>query len=249
MGARLLTWDARALYLGPAYGLSAHRNAVAVLCVGLQEPFGVARDPTDSAAGTRTCRTAMIPHNTFHRLETPKSDMAFLYVDPMSRDLAALMARMTERDPGAAYDLTNEQTVLATLNDLAADRAGGIGELADLLGLSMPGAPDRRVARALDRMRETPDSANSLEALAMAAGLSSSRFRHLFKATTGLPLRRYRLWTRMFAAIQAAEGGATLTEAALASGFASSAHFSAAFRGMFGLSATQLGRVRLQVDL
>ena len=29
---RLFFWGARALYLGPSFGLAAHRNAAAVLC-------------------------------------------------------------------------------------------------------------------------------------------------------------------------------------------------------------------------
>ena len=39
--ARLYSWGARALYLGQAFGLSAHRNAVASIAVGLDGGFGV----------------------------------------------------------------------------------------------------------------------------------------------------------------------------------------------------------------
>ena len=31
----LVSWGARALYVGPGFGLSPHRNAVAVLAMGL----------------------------------------------------------------------------------------------------------------------------------------------------------------------------------------------------------------------
>ena len=55
-----------------------------------------------------------------------------------------------------------------------------------------------------------------------------------------MPLRRYRLWNRMGAAVGAFHDGMSLTEAAHAAGFASSAHFSAAFRDMFGMMPSEL---------
>ncbi len=38
----LVDAGARALYLGPAFTLGAHRNAVAVLAIGLDRPFELA---------------------------------------------------------------------------------------------------------------------------------------------------------------------------------------------------------------
>ena len=93
---------------------------------------------------------------------------------------------------------------------------------------------------ALERMRNDPRRSHSLAELAARAGLSSSRFLHLFKAQTGVPLRRYRLWNRMGAAVGAFRHGVSLTEAAHAAGFASSAHFSTAFRDMFGMTPSEL---------
>lgn len=57
---RLHAWGARVLYLGPALGLTAHRNAVAVLAIGLDAPFRVAADPADPSAGHRRCRSVVI---------------------------------------------------------------------------------------------------------------------------------------------------------------------------------------------
>jgi AraC-like DNA-binding protein len=55
-----------------------------------------------------------------------------------------------------------------------------------------------------------------------------------------VPLRRYRIWNRMGAAVRACGEGSSLTEAAHAAGFASSAHFSSAFRDMFGMMPSDL---------
>ena len=52
--AQLYSWGARALFIGPAFGLSPHRNAVAVVAIGLQAPFEL--------AGTRaTIAAAALP--------------------------------------------------------------------------------------------------------------------------------------------------------------------------------------------
>ena len=85
-----------------------------------------------------------------------------------------------------------------------------------------------------------PHRSHSMAELGECAGLSASRFLHLFKAETGVPLRRYRLWNRHGRGGRAhSREGRSLTEAAHAAGFASSAHFSTAFRDMFGMMPSE----------
>src|SRR6187401_866366 len=43
--ALLLDWGARVLYIGPAFGLTPHRNATGVLAVALDGPIDVADNP------------------------------------------------------------------------------------------------------------------------------------------------------------------------------------------------------------
>ena len=112
--------------------------------------------------------------------------------------------------------------------------------LTELLGIGTRADPDVRILAALRRMRDQPHRSHSMAELGACAGLSASRFLHLFKAETGVPLRRYRLWNRMGAAVAAFREGKSLTEAAHAAGFASSAHFSTAFRDMFGMMPSEL---------
>jgi AraC-like DNA-binding protein len=66
----------------------------------------------------------------------------------------------------------------------------------------------------------------------------------LFKAATGVPLSRYRLWMAMGSAMRSLLRGDSLTNAALHAGFASSAHFSSSsYREMFGLEPSRLGKL------
>ena len=263
MSAKLIGWGPRVLYLGPAFGLTPHRNATAVLAVALGAKLEVAGDPAVPNGPYRSARSVLIPANTLHHLrvseafssevetgsrqenaskQESKGTMAFLYVDPLSRDLTAIGARMRDITPRASFDLIDENAVIDVLSGLA-DNSTSVGEGRDALGglLGMGGRekPDGRILSALKRMRDEPHRSHSLAELGQCAGLSTSRFLHLFKAETGIPLRRYRLWNRMGAAVGAFRAGGSLTEAAHAAGFASSAHFSTAFRDMFGMMPSE----------
>lgn len=241
--AKLIGWGPRVLYLGPAFGLTPHRNATAVLAVALAGTLDVADDPANPNGTYRSARSALIAPNTLHHLRMSNAVMAFLYVDPLSRDLAAIGARMQDVTPRAAFGLIDEAAVIEVLTGLADGRTSvrdGRDALASLLGIGTGAKPDGRILTALQRMRDQPQRSHSLAELGACAGLSTSRFLHLFKAQTGIPLRRYRLWNRMAAAVGAFRDGLSLTEAAHAAGFASSAHFSTAFRDMFGMMPSEL---------
>ncbi len=246
--AQLYAWGARALYLGPALGLSPHRNAVAVLALGLDAPFGVAEDPERPAAGYRQCRSVLIPPDTLHHFSGTTGCMAFLYVDPCSLDLARLWAMARARTPRAAFDLSVEGDLARVLGALAARRTDWKSVRATLAAVLSGGADrktDSRVRKALAILHEGCGARIPLRDLAGAADLSESRLRHLFRATTGVTVRRYRLWIAMGAAMRAVARGDTLTAAALDAGFSSSAHFSATFRDMFGLEPSRLAKGRL----
>ena len=241
--AKLIGWGPRVLYLGPAFGLTPHRNATAALAVALDGTLEVAADPANPDGLYRSARSVLIPPNTLHHLRIAGGRMAFLYVDPLSRDLVALHARMQDATPRAAFDLIGEAAVIEVLAGIADGRiADGDGRkaLTELLGIGTRADPDKRILSALRRMRDQPHRSHSMAELGECAGLSASRFLHLFKAETGVPLRRYRLWNRMGAAVAAFREGQSLTEAAHAAGFASSAHFSTAFRDMFGMIPSEL---------
>jgi AraC-like DNA-binding protein len=240
--AKLIGWGPRVLYLGPGFGLTPHRNATAVLAVALAGTLEVAEEPANANGSYRSARSVLIPPNTLHYLRIAEEPMAFLYVDPLSRDLAAIGARMQHVTPRASFDLIDENAVIDAMTGLAEGRIAvreGRDALAKLLGIGPRADPDERILSALQRMRDEPQRSHSLAELGKCAGLSTSRFLHLFKAQTGIPLRRYRLWNRMGAAVAAFRDGGSLTEAAHAAGFASSAHFSTAFRDMFGMMPSE----------
>jgi AraC-like DNA-binding protein len=96
---------------------------------------------------------------------------------------------------------------------------------------------DPRLEKALQRIRTLDDGALPALALAEAASLSLSQLERLFSGTLGLSVRRLVLWQRLRQALRLAMAGDSLTSAAIAAGFADSAHFSRSVRSQFGIRA------------
>lgn len=240
---RVFNWGARALYLGPALNLSPHRNAVAVLAVAFEGSFKVANDASKPAEGYTRCRAAIVPPNTLHHFTGIDGPMAFLYLDARSDDLKRLMEQAVSQQERASFGLQREHEVIECLRAFYRNELPWSGARADLsssLGFGGRRQVDPRVRRTLDLLHAHPAARLSLVELSAHVRLSPSRFIHLFKEATGVPLRRYKLWLAMGAAMRSLAKGNNLTEAAMNGGFSSPAHFSASFREMFGLEPSRL---------
>lgn len=239
----LYSWGARALFIGPAFGLSPHRNAVAVVALGLDAPFELNWDERSY----HRCRSALIPPNTLQHLRDTSGAMAFLYVDAVSNDYARLRALASDSGARAHVDLQCEEFLLDCLNRL---RSGGTArwretraQLDTFLSGDTAATADARIVQAIRLIHENPAARLPLSQIARRAGLSPSRFTALFREATGVPVRRYKLWVAMGAAVRSMQQGTSLTEASLGAGFSSSAHFSSAYREMFGMEPSRLARL------
>jgi methylphosphotriester-DNA--protein-cysteine methyltransferase len=84
------------------------------------------------------------------------------------------------------------------------------------------------------------DSGITLPSLATAVGLSPQRLRALARAQLGMPLARWRVWSRLKRAAEALSGGQSLADAAITAGFADQAHLSRQMREMMGLTPADL---------
>ncbi len=216
---RILMADARAAYIGPGLRLTPHRNAVATIAIGLESPFTLTLfDPPS----TREARMAVIAPGALHHLET-RGAMAFLYLDALSDAYARLEPR-----PGAADDI------------LTLGPSATIADLWSAVGIPPRASPSALMATAVRAIDADPCAFPSVRDAARLCGLSTSRFQHAFRAATGMPFRRYRLWRRMALVSRALGAGQSLTTAAHDAGFSSSAHLSATFRTMFGISPSAL---------
>jgi len=93
---------------------------------------------------------------------------------------------------------------------------------------------DERILRAVAHIRAHVDQPLTLEQVADVACLSPSRFRHLFVEQTGMAFRPYLLWRRFLKVWELLSGGASLSAAAHAAGFADAAHLTRTSKQMFG---------------
>jgi AraC-like DNA-binding protein len=103
---------------------------------------------------------------------------------------------------------------------------------------------DPRLVQALNALghRSIP-----LPRLAADVGLSHQRLRALARSQLGMPLARWRVWTRLRRAAEALQAGQSLADAASSAGFADQAHLTRQMREMMGLTpATVLPILRGQ---
>ena len=232
--ARVSLRSARAAYVGPGLNLEPHRNAVAVVAFGLDTPFDLAVLETASTVPAYVSRrAALIPPGQLHHLRA-HGPMAFLYLDALSDDHAALSVADLDQLQGG-------------LPDVAAG-ATDVDDLCARIGLARRPSKDPRIVALLRAIDDAPEAFPSLAIAANVAGLSSSRCRALMREAVGVPFSRYRLWRRMARVCQELAAAPSLTNAAHAAGFASSAHLSTAFKHMFGLSPSALIKAGVQFD-
>jgi AraC-like DNA-binding protein len=92
---------------------------------------------------------------------------------------------------------------------------------------------DQRFRGVVEHIEAHLDEADQLtvDALARVAGISTSRFKALFKRETGVPPAEFALRARVHEAARRLQaGGATVTEVAFGLGFSSSQYFASVFQ-------------------
>lgn len=192
------------------------------------------------------CAGALIPSKAPHTIDVDDCEWtAVLFVEPETTEGRALTALLA----GQARHLAPEavQAPAARLErawridrDLAQVQDACQQFVRELAQASSREPADPRVLAAIRYIQDRVDQPIRLEEVAALANLSPGRFRHLFVAETGMPLRTYLLWRRLLHVWTLLMQGETLSQAAHASGFADSAHLSRTARTMFGLPPSSL---------
>jgi AraC-like DNA-binding protein len=239
-GPLFLLWPERVLFIGHLGALSMHRHAATACVLSLDGTLRVrTRPPSARPAG----RSALIAAGVMHAFDSGRQRVAVLYNDPHRPYYRALAARPPAVDRLAP---AAEARLIAAAAGLAENGDGAlpIGAFELIAGEVLAAAPDpgpeRRIARIGDLLRADLGRNRSIGELAAAVRLSPDRLQHLFLAEVGVPLRRFRMWLRFRHTLEAVAAGATITRAALDAGFASSSHFSHAFRATFGVAASRV---------
>ena len=96
-------------------------------------------------------------------------------------------------------------------------------------------ALDRRVARSIAQIDTFSGEPVTAASCAATAGLSASRFLHLFKEETGISFRSFRAWKRARHLLHFANQNVNLAHLAQDIGYPDSTHFSHSIRRFYGL--------------
>lgn len=236
----LYLWDKRTLYLGPLFESMELSQAAATLAVSLNKPC------TFVMAGMSepiTCRSLLLPAGLSITVDTGTTIMANCHLDVLGVDFATLSAQMRHQQGGVAWQLCDEDKFIAAFTDMyqhprsSAEAYDFLDRLlaASLVHPAPPVAIDQRVVDVIEMIKQTVDDNLSVEDLAAAVNLSVVRLMEVFKKQTGVPIRRYRLWHRLYVTSVRMGWGESLTTAAMAAGFTDSAHCSHTFRSMLGI--------------
>ncbi|MGV0624803.1 helix-turn-helix domain-containing protein [Mycolicibacter minnesotensis] len=185
-------------------------------------------------------------HGAFQIVVAGRGEVAM--VDPAGTRHQAAALVVSPMAPHRILAIGDLLTYFIEPHCLFADRlrrryAAGIAAAPELGDLSEPdvAAACRGQSQELDPRLVTAltmlaDERISMPILAAEIGLSPQRLRALARRELGMPLTRWRVWSRLRLAVEALQSGMPLSEAAMAAGFADQAHLTRQMREMMGLT-------------
>lgn len=224
------------VYDGPGASADGHSHDAVQLVVGVEDDVELW-----TPAGCAHVRAAMVPPRTEHALVASGRTILVL-VEPAG-PVGSAVARFAAADAG--IDLGDrladlpppraaDPVAVVTWSRRALEQLTGLSGTIDL-GFGRPEV--RQLVRYVD---ERLDGTPLLSEVAELVGLSPRQLSRVVADEVGMPFRRYVLWRRLRRAVLMVRDGHDLTTASATAGFADSAHFSRVFRGLFGLTPSEV---------
>jgi len=196
-----------------------------------------------SKINTRTCLVKAGATFNNQYIDANNATMAIYYLAPLTQDYSALESLMLKALEGLHYNHPQEASLIQQLLNIRNESLSP--EQAYILLRDFIVQPalqnilfrefDTRIIEVIQRIRDTVSENLNVNEFAEAVHLSESRLEKLFKEQIGIPITKYRLRYRVFIGILQLALGQSITDAALAAGFASSAHFSKSFSAINGI--------------
>ena len=228
-------WKERTLFVGTLDDPVCLSQGAATLCISLGESFLVKQGGEGRAY---TCTSVLIPPGCSVEVDTQHQAVANLNLDVMGVDFFNLSLNMTQQGD-LYFGLKEEAGFRSELTRILHDRCS-LSEtkstLEALLAVDNDSFnKDRRVQAVVDLIQSSIEVNLSIECLAEKVNLSVPGLTRLFKKQTGVPIRRYRQWHRLYITATEIGKGRTLTDAALAAGFVDLPHCTHTFNMMLGM--------------
>lgn len=216
---------------------------------------GLEHDVTVHFAGSDVCigRIVVVEPYRRHRIAAGRHYVCTILIEPESvadAQLGTLMSELTARrdDPGALGDL------FMLLRDILCNPEAGHrideAEIDRMIFRCTPEARplDRRIDHIADLLERDLEANADIDSYAREVLLSASRFRRLFRESTGVSFRNYRMWKRARAYLNYVNAPAPLTQTALELGYSDSTHFSHSIRQTYGIAPREM-RMRMRDSL
>lgn len=246
--SKVFLWDKRTLYLGSLPDPISLSQGAATLLVSLSGPFYF---KTTFMNAPQQGTSLLVPPGANIEVDTADNLIANCNLDPMCEDFYYLSKVMKPVDNSTYVDLSlvaefkveyqklltepkSSEDAFALVEHLFSNVKEQVIKTNDVF------STDERIVSVIDLIKKNVDDNLSVETLAKYVDLSEPRLMQLFKEKTGVPIRRYRLWHRLYTTSSKLAEGYNLTEAALLAGFTDSAHFSKTFKDMLGMSPTRI---------
>jgi AraC-like DNA-binding protein len=234
----LCIWSDIAAYSGASFSTERHSHFLTQLCLGVDAPLRL----RGRNGQWREYEAALVPSGISH--ETFKSPHRFILIlfDPLTIGANLFAERViVEGDPAIdVSDAVGAREIQSIAETLAKATQRSKQEILQILHWHKKAATERSIdARIAASIEKIASENASLAELAKSAGLSLSRFRHLFRDETGIAVSGYKVWTKTRKAIRLLGERPELAQAAYLGGFADQAHFSRIFRRSFGMSPSQ----------
>lgn len=224
----------RVFYAGLLGAPAMHTKGALIVYVALEGPLRIRLEGGE----WQTAEVAVVPPYLPYQIASDGRHVLDILVEPETVDMDRLPPLLRQRGAVDAPEFAvHVRRCHARL--VAAGRDADLRpEEFDTLffGEALPArAMDARIAAVLDKIKRDPSTQAAAEACAAQAGLSFSRFLHLFKEETGAPFRSFRTWKRARSLLHYVNRDSSLVYVALDIGYPDSTHFSHSIRQTYGL--------------
>jgi len=180
----------------------------------------------------------VVPPYVPHSVESEHPSIICLVIEPETVEPSAmedLTARIAGTDaPAIAQRIRNAYETLRLQQGRRGFTTGEFDQLC--FGEALPDRKlDPRIKRSAAKLNDFSGSKMTAADCAVSAGLSPSRFLHLFKEQTGVSFRAFRAWKRARHLLHFANQNINLAHLAQDIGYPDSTHFSHSIRRFYGL--------------
>lgn len=239
----LYLWKKRSFFIGSLEESLNISTGASTIMFALEKDILVRNSQVEFS-----CRSLLVPAGEAINIDSQGGIIANCTLEPTGLDFYLLKSKMKQNRDHLLFNHSEHDLLLSKLIDLQKPPITE-HEVETFLSSYLFKDPsidspyrnttptvDPRIKTILKYIEDNPCDNTSLSDLAKMVHISESYLTELFKQTTGLPIRRYRLWCRVYHTVASTCLGQSLTQSAINMGFNDSPHFNRTFRSMLGIA-------------